>query len=343
MRTKQRPTTSTGSPSHELRIIGGQWKRSKIKVIDKPGLRPTPDRVRETLFNWLGQDLTGWRCVDAFAGTGALGFEAASRGAQSVLMLEHDAQLVSLLVETQKRLSASAVQVQKGDALMALQRIAPSSLDVVFLDPPFEAAFFEYKGKLIYAFPFQQDTISGKIDYFDEEGKALKNFFLKAPLKFVNITSRYTKNRFHPVQQIWKAHNGTDYAAPTGTPIMTTAAGTVEQTGYTAGNGNFVKVRHDRTYSTQYLHMSKILVRRGQFVNQGDVIGRVGSTGLATGPHVCYRFWKNGAQVDALKLKLPNSEPMNAKFKPRYFNEISPLKKELDNAAKLKFGLLNSK
>ncbi|MBC7440793.1 MAG: peptidoglycan DD-metalloendopeptidase family protein [Flavobacterium sp.] len=205
----------------------------------------------------------------------------------------------------------------------------------------FESAFFEYKGKLIYAFPFQQDTISGKVDYFDDDGNALRNFFLKAPLKFVNITSRYTKNRFHPVQQIWKAHNGTDYAAPTGTPIMTTASGTIEQTGYTAGNGNFVKVKHDRTYSTQYLHMSKILVRRGQFVKQGDIIGRVGSTGLATGPHVCYRFWKNGVQVDALKLKLPNSEPMNAKFKPRYFKEITPLKNELDNAAKLKFGNLN--
>ncbi len=132
-----------GSPSHELRIIGGQWKRSKIKVIDKPGLRPTPDRVRETLFNWLGQDLTGWKCVDAFAGTGALGFEAASRGAQSVQMFEQDAQLVSLLMDTQKRLAANAVQVQKGDAMMALQRIAPGSLDVVFLDPPFEALFFE--------------------------------------------------------------------------------------------------------------------------------------------------------------------------------------------------------
>ena len=207
----------------------------------------------------------------------------------------------------------------------------------------FESAFFEYKGKLIYAFPFQQDTISGKVDYFDEEGNALRNFFLKAPLKFVNITSHYTKNRFHPVQQIWKAHNGTDYAAPTGTPIMTTATGTIEQTGYTAGNGNFVKVKHDRTYSTQYLHMSKILVRRGQFVKQGDIIGRVGSTGLATGPHVCYRFWKNNVQVDALKLKLPNSEPMNSKFKPRYFREITPLKIELDNAAKLKFGNLDLK
>ena len=143
MRTKLRPITSTGSPSHELRIIGGQWKRSKIKVIDLPGLRPTPDRVRETLFNWLGQDLSGWRCVDAFAGTGALGFEAASRGAQSVLMFEQDAQLVSMLSETQKRLAASAVQVQKGDALMALTRIAPCSLDVVVLDPPFEADFLE--------------------------------------------------------------------------------------------------------------------------------------------------------------------------------------------------------
>ena len=133
----------TGSPSHELRIIGGQWKRSKIKVIDKPGLRPTPDRVRETLFNWLGQDLTDWRCVDAFAGTGALGFEAASRGAKSVLMLEQDAQLVGLLTDTQQRLKASAVQVQKGDAMMALQRLTPDSLDVIFLDPPFDSPHFE--------------------------------------------------------------------------------------------------------------------------------------------------------------------------------------------------------
>ena len=143
MPTKPIIQAAIGSPSHEVRIIGGQWKRSKIKVIDRPGLRPTPDRVRETLFNWLGQDLTGWRCVDAFAGTGALGFESASRGAQSVLMLEQDAQLVAQLLETQQRLKAQTVQVQKGDAIMALQRLAPSSLDVVFLDPPFEGGYFE--------------------------------------------------------------------------------------------------------------------------------------------------------------------------------------------------------
>lgn len=197
-------------------------------------------------------------------------------------------------------------------------------------------AFFEYKGKKIYAFPFQQDR-KGKTDYYDEEGKALKNFFLKAPLKFVNITSRFTKNRFHPVQLRWKAHNGTDYAAPTGTPIMATAAGVVEQAGYTAGNGNFVKIKHDKTYSTQYLHMSRILARKGKHVKQGEIIGKVGSTGLATGPHVCYRFWKNGVQVDALKLKLPNSQPMERNNLPRYFNLIRPLKTELDSVADATF------
>ncbi len=198
-----------------------------------------------------------------------------------------------------------------------------------------QAAFFEYKGKIIYAFPFEQNQGSGNVDYYDEDGKTLKNFFLKSPIKFSRITSRFTSNRFHPVQQIWKAHKGTDYAAPYGTPISSTAAGTVEQTGYTAGNGNFVKVKHNKVYSTQYLHMSRILVRRGQHVTQGQTIGLVGSTGLATGPHVCYRFWKNGVQVDALRLKLPNGEPMNPKNKERFLKKIEPLKFELDSVSNL--------
>lgn len=200
------------------------------------------------------------------------------------------------------------------------------------------AAFFEYKGEKIYAFPYTPNDKSSKVDYYDENGKTLKNYFLKAPLKFVNITSRFSKNRFHPVQLRWKPHSGTDYAAPSGTPIMTTAAGVVEQTGYTAGNGNFVKVKHDKTYSTQYLHMSKILVRRGQSVRQGDIIGKVGSTGLASGPHVCYRFWKNGVQVDALKLKLPNSIPMDKRHLPKFLQYRKPLKQELDSVALAKFG-----
>jgi murein DD-endopeptidase MepM/ murein hydrolase activator NlpD len=198
-----------------------------------------------------------------------------------------------------------------------------------------EAAFFEYNGKIIYAFSFAQDPSSGQISYYDEEGRTLKNFFLKTPIKFSRISSRFTMNRYHPVQHRWKAHKGTDYAAPRGTPITTTAAGTVIRTGYTAGNGNYVKVKHNNTYTTQYLHMSKILVRRGQRVNQGDVIGRVGSTGLATGPHVCYRFWKNGKQVDALKLNLPGGEPMNSKNKARYLKTMEPLRFELDSIGNL--------
>ncbi|RXR33694.1 M23 family peptidase [Flavobacterium piscinae] len=199
-----------------------------------------------------------------------------------------------------------------------------------------ESSFFEHKGKRIYAFPYKLDSLSRKVDYYDEEGKGLKTMFLKAPLDFFRISSRFSPKRFHPVQMTWKAHKGTDYAAPHGTPIKTTASGIVERTGYTAGNGNYVKVKHNGTYSTQYLHMSKILVRQGQHVAQGEVIGKVGSTGLATGPHVCYRFWKNGVQVDPLSQKLPNTEPMNAKHKANYLAYIAPLKKELDSIATLK-------
>ena len=127
----------------EVRIIGGQWRRTKLSVAQRPGLRPTPDRVRETLFNWLGQDLTGWRCLDAFAGTGALGLEAASRGAASVLLVENDAALVAQLQVLQAKLQASAVRVQRGDGVSALKQATPASLDLVLLDPPFDGPFFE--------------------------------------------------------------------------------------------------------------------------------------------------------------------------------------------------------
>jgi murein DD-endopeptidase MepM/ murein hydrolase activator NlpD len=200
-----------------------------------------------------------------------------------------------------------------------------------------EASYFEHKGKKIFAFPYKLNENQKKEDYYDENGKGLKSMFLKAPLDYFRISSRFSGRRFHPVQMRFKAHNGTDYAAPHGTPIKTTASGVVERTGYTAGNGNFVKVRHSSTYATQYLHMSKILVRNGQSVSQGQTIGKVGSTGLATGPHVCYRFWKNGVQVDPLRLKLPNTEPMGKSDKQKYLNYIAPLKKELDSITALKF------
>lgn len=143
--SSQSPSRSKSRPS-EVRIIGGQWKRTRLSVADKPGLRPTPDRVRETLFNWLasiagagGGELPGWHCVDAFAGTGALGLEAASRGAASVLLCEQDATLVAQLQAAKTKLSAEAVRIERGNGLTALERVAAGSLDAVFLDPPFDS------------------------------------------------------------------------------------------------------------------------------------------------------------------------------------------------------------
>ena len=135
-------TRSTQSAPHVVRIIGGQWRRTRLPVADKPGLRPTPDRVRETLFNWLGQDLAGWHCVDAFSGTGALGLEAASRGADDVLLIEQDAALVAKLRELKEQLKAEKVQVQRGDALAILRGLPKASKDLVLLDPPFGANLF---------------------------------------------------------------------------------------------------------------------------------------------------------------------------------------------------------
>lgn len=127
----------------EVRIVGGFLKRSKLPVADKPGLRPTPDRVRETLFNWLGQDLTGWRVLDAFAGSGALGFEAASRGAAEVVLIEHDAELARSLKASRERLQAAALTVECADALAWMARCEPGRFDLVLLDPPFESRLFE--------------------------------------------------------------------------------------------------------------------------------------------------------------------------------------------------------
>ena len=128
---------------NEVRIVGGQWKRSKLPVADVPGLRPTPDRVRETLFNWLGQNLSGWRCLDAFAGSGALGFEAASRGAAEVVLVERDRTQVAALNAVKQRLDAVHLRVENADALAWMARCAPASFELVFIDPPFDAALVE--------------------------------------------------------------------------------------------------------------------------------------------------------------------------------------------------------
>jgi 16S rRNA (guanine966-N2)-methyltransferase len=135
---KAPPPPRRGLP-REVRIIGGQWRRSKLPVADHPGLRPTPDRVRETLFNWLGNDLTGWRVLDAFAGSGALGFEAASRGAAEVLLLEREPALVAALDASRQRLKAEHLRVQRADAMAWMAACEPARFELVLLDPPFDA------------------------------------------------------------------------------------------------------------------------------------------------------------------------------------------------------------
>jgi murein DD-endopeptidase MepM/ murein hydrolase activator NlpD len=177
--------------------------------------------------------------------------------------------------------------------------------------------FFEHYGNDYYAFPFDQGE---GIDYFDDQGKSLRKALLKYPIEFTRISSRYTMNRFHPVQKRWKAHLGTDFAAPAGTPIRSVGDGIVEEAQYKSNNGNYVKVKHNGTYTTQYLHMSRIAagVRAGVRVRQGETIGYVGSTGLATGAHLCYRFWRNGVQVDALRVELPPSKPVKADSKEAF-------------------------
>mgnify|MGYP000533676737 CR=1 FL=1 len=178
-------------------------------------------------------------------------------------------------------------------------------------------ASFRHRNEDFYAFRFEKND---EVGYYDEKGNSLRKAFLKAPLKFSRISSRFSLKRFHPVLGRYKAHLGTDYAAPTGTPIMTVGDGVVTEASYTSGNGNYVKVRHNSTYTTQYLHMSKFAkgIRPGVAVKQGQIIGYVGSTGLATGPHVCFRFWKNGKQVDALREKLPTSNPIAKEYRNEF-------------------------
>jgi len=194
-----------------------------------------------------------------------------------------------------------------------------------------KAAYFEHNKQSLYAFEFETDTIKGIKDYFSEDAKNLRRAFLKAPVSFSRISSRYNLNRRIALYgNRVRAHKGTDFAAKVGTEIMATANGTVIESAKRGGNGNYVKIRHNATYSTQYLHMKKRKVKVGDYVKQGDVIGWVGMTGNTSGPHVCYRFWKNGRQVDPFKQKLPEAEPISDSLKVKYLEFIKPIKIQLD-------------
>ena len=193
------------------------------------------------------------------------------------------------------------------------------------------SAYFEHRKKPYYAIEFETDPKRGIFEYFDEKGKNLRRAFLRSPVQFSRISSRYNLKRKIAYYGRVRPHLGTDFAAPINTPIRTTASGTVVKSGYTRGNGNYVTIKHNATYSTQYLHMKKRGVKKGQFVKQGDYIGTVGMTGNTSGPHVCYRFWKNGKQVDPLRQKLPEAKPISQDLKEKYLDYMKPKKLQLDS------------
>lgn len=211
-------------------------------------------------------------------------------------------------------------RIQKGDAFEILYTENFVEGESIGIDRILSSTFTHFN-KPIQAFYFEGENEKG---YFDEKGNNLKKAFLKAPVKFSRISSGYSKRRFHPVQKRFKAHLGTDYAAPKGTPIYAVGDGVISEARYKSNNGNYVKMRHNSVYETQYLHMSKIKsgIKPGVRVSQGDVIGYVGSTGLATGPHVCFRFWKNGKQVNHRTEELPASDPLSDVSKPAFLQLI---------------------
>ena len=221
-------------------------------------------------------------------------------------------------------------RLAKGDRFKVIytERFVDDSISVGI--EKIKAAYFEHRNKPLYAFEFQTDSIKGIVDYFDDNAKNLRRAFLKAPVSFSRISSRYNLKRRIAYYGRVKPHKGTDYAAAVGTPIMATANGTVTKASYSRGNGNYIKIKHNNTYATQYLHMKRRKVRVGQYVKQGDVIGWVGMTGNTSGPHVCYRFWKNGRQVDPFKQKLPEAKPISKKLKNQFLTYIEPVKTQLN-------------
>ncbi len=221
-------------------------------------------------------------------------------------------------------------RLQKGDRFKIIytEKFVDDTISIGIKN--IKAASFEHKGQIIEAYEFQTDSTKGIVDYFDQSAKNLRRAFLKAPVSFGRVSSRYNLKRRISFYGRVKPHKGTDFAAAVGTPIMTTANGTVVKSSYSKGNGNYVTIKHNNKYSTQYLHMRKRKVKVGQYVKQGDVIGWVGMTGYTSGPHVCYRFWKNGRQVDPFKQKLPEAKPISKSLKNKFLTYVKPIKNQLN-------------
>lgn len=209
--------------------------------------------------------------------------------------------------------------------------------DVAFIDDTtqlnissIEGAIFTHQGKDFVAIPFTQDSV---FEYFDEEGNSLRKAFLKAPLDFFRITSRFTNARFHPILKRYRAHHGVDYAAPTGTPVRSIGAGTVIAKGYEGGGGNFLKIQHNSVYTTTYMHLSRFAkgIQKGSRVQQGEVVAYVGSTGLSTGPHLDFRVHKNNQPINPLQMEAPPSLPVKPELRDSFALAKQRMTAQLDS------------
>jgi len=217
--------------------------------------------------------------------------------------------------------------LQKGDNFKVIYEEEYVDSQMVGIGKILGAYFYNYK-KEYYAIPFVQDSL---FQYFDENGNSLRKEFLKTPIEFARISSRYSKRRFHPVLKKYRPHTGVDYAAPTGTPIRTVSDGKIITASYSRANGNYVKIRHNLVYTTMYLHMSRFGkgIKKGSIVKQGNVIGYVGSTGLATGSHLHFNFYINGVTVNPLKVEIPPSHPVKEELRKLYENKQKLVMDEL--------------
>ncbi len=219
-------------------------------------------------------------------------------------------------------------KVQKGDRFKLIYEEIQIRGEAVGVGR-IKAAHFERSEEDYYAFYYDQQ---GKEEYFDEKGNSLRKAFLKAPLRYSRISSRFSHSRLHPVLKVRRPHYGIDYAAPKGTPVRAVGDGVVIKANYSGGAGHFVKIRHNGTYTTGYMHLSKYGkdIRPGKRVLQGDIIGYVGSTGISTGPHLDYRIWKNGKLVDALSLEMPSSEPIRDEHREEYTEYMEVMMDQLN-------------
>ncbi len=217
--------------------------------------------------------------------------------------------------------------LQRGDAFTVFYDELATDSQVVAIEK-IHAAIFLHNSVPYYAFWF--DAIN---DYFDENGNSLRKTFLKAPLRFNHISSRFSNSRFHPILKIYRPHHGIDYAAPKGTPVYALGDGKIIKKGYDHGGGNFIKIKHNSVYTTSYMHLCKFAknINIGKTVKQGELIGYVGSTGLATGPHLDFRVYRNGSAIDPLKLESPPAEPVPDSLQAQFMAIKDSLKKTINN------------